>query len=42
MHHEELVIFIEIGLWACGNRAPIETGNHLRDLLNAKSNQPIA
>ena len=42
VHDEELVIFIEIGLRRCRDRAPIESGNHFCDFLDAKSDQPIA
>ena len=42
MHDEELAIFMEVRLWDCGNRAPVEIGNHLGSLVDAKRDQAIA
>src|SRR5579863_790656 len=42
MHHEELIILVEIGLWRGNNRAAVESDDHFPDLFYSEGDQLIS
>ena len=42
MHYKKLIIPIKIDLRRCRDSAPIESCNHLCELLDTKSDEPVA
>jgi hypothetical protein len=42
MHDEELIVFVQIGLWCCGDRTAIEGDNHVNQLGDGEGDETVA